>query len=113
MYKQFERNDSQQFLYVFSLPQMLLYMILNAIEAVYQWLLFLRGKNGGIVRNRANFGKLFAIAVFLYHNKIVDIYRVFGSYISSEAVVRRTVILYIRNDDNETLLRIEVFRVKH
>ena len=31
---------------------MLLYMILNATEAVYQWLLFLRGKNGGIVRNR-------------------------------------------------------------
>tara|TARA_B100000767_G_C19622383_1_gene474654 strand:+ start:655 stop:840 length:186 start_codon:yes stop_codon:yes gene_type:complete len=27
-------------------------MILNATEAVYQWLLFLRGKNGGIVRNR-------------------------------------------------------------
>ena len=31
---------------------MRLYMILNATEAVYQWLLFLRGKNGGIVRNR-------------------------------------------------------------
>ena len=30
---------------------MRLYMILNATEAVYQWLLFLRGKNGGIVRN--------------------------------------------------------------
>ena len=30
-------------------------MILNATEAVYQWLLFLRGKNGGIVRNRGNF----------------------------------------------------------
>ena len=27
-------------------------MILSATEAVYQWLLFLRGKNGGIVRNR-------------------------------------------------------------
>ena len=27
-------------------------MILNATEAVYQWLLFVRGKNGGIVRNR-------------------------------------------------------------
>ena len=52
VYKQFERNDSQQFLYVLSLPQMRLYVILNATEAVYQWLLFLRGKNGGIVRNR-------------------------------------------------------------
>ena len=31
---------------------MRLYMILNATEAVYQWLLFLRGKNGGIVPNR-------------------------------------------------------------
>ena len=31
---------------------MRLYVILNATEAVYQWLLFLRGKNGGIVRNR-------------------------------------------------------------
>ena len=32
-------------------------MILNATEAVYQWLLFLRGKNGGIVRNRGKFWK--------------------------------------------------------
>ena len=47
-------------------------MILNATEAVYQWLLFLRGKNGGIVRNRANFGKLFAIAVFLLSSDIIQ-----------------------------------------
>ena len=37
-------------------------MILNATEAVYQWLLFLRGKNGAIV---ANFGKIVRTWVFL------------------------------------------------
>ena len=40
-------------------------MILNATEAVYQWLLFLRGKNGGkLFAIAANFGKVVRIRGF-------------------------------------------------
>ena len=47
-----EMIHSNSFMY-FRYLKMRLYVILNATEAVYQWLLFLRGKNGDIVRNRS------------------------------------------------------------
>ena len=48
----FKKDDADLFLYVLPMFLNAFYALLKAAEAVYWWDLFLRGKNGGIVRNR-------------------------------------------------------------
>ena len=48
----FIEDEANRSNYVLSMFLNDFYALLKAIEAVYQWLLFLRGTSGGIVRNR-------------------------------------------------------------